>query len=249
MATIAQLITDAYQVNNLIGLTETPSAAEQDKALRMFNRIFRSALGYELGERLPSLNIGTNGVTKPASYYYTDNRYELFPPYFLPANYRFVLNLSEPITAYLPTDPEDGARIAVLDSFGNLSTNPITLAGNGRKIEGQTSVLLDTDNYSAEWFFRSDLGEWVKISNLAASDDFPLPTEYEEYFIMLLNIRLLAGENVNPAPEISPILSELRKKIRTNYRQTRTVKAEPALIRLTNRRYLPTNYFEGYRSG
>ncbi len=40
MTTVAQLITDAYQVGNLVPLDAIPSASEQAKGLRYINRIF-----------------------------------------------------------------------------------------------------------------------------------------------------------------------------------------------------------------
>ena len=48
MTTVSQIITDAYQYNNIVALAVIPNAAEQAKALRYLNRIFRSIFGNEL---------------------------------------------------------------------------------------------------------------------------------------------------------------------------------------------------------
>lgn len=249
MTKISQLIVDAYQVNNLIGLTETPSSAEQAKAFRIFERIWRGALNQEIGEKLNTSNIGSLGVVKPTFSYLNNATSEVVSPYFLPVNRRFTLNLDAPVVSYLPIDPEDGARFAVVDVSGNLATNTFTIKGNGRTIETLPQLVLNTDKYSGEWFYRADLGNWMRITDLTVNDDFPLPKEYEEYFVMMINIRLLVGENVNPAVEIAPIMADLRKRIKSHYRQTVTVGPEQALIRTTNNRYYRGVYLEDYGRG
>lgn len=234
MTTIAQIITDAYQTNNLIAINVIPTADEQAKGLRALNRIFRGLLGNEMGDRLKPLNVGTNNVTR--------NPYEtsydlLTAPYFIPLNARLVLNLNSAGTFYLPTVPEDGSRFAVQDKSGNLSTFPATVLANGNTIENATQLVLNTDNYNQEWFYRADLGDWQKVSNLALSDTFPFPEEFEELFISLLALRIDPAEGVPLDDQIGYILKEVNRKFKSRYRQKIEQPSELGLLYLTNREY------------
>lgn len=228
MTTVAQIVTDAYQFNNLIALGAIPSAGEQAKGLRYLNRLFKSVFGNEIGDKLETVNIGSTGVTYDSLNVSED---VLFAPYFLPSNYRFVLNISAPITAYLPTNPEDGAQFALQDTRNNLATYPVTVNGNGRTIQSATTLVVNTNSFNGQWFYRADKGDWTRVSDLALLDVFPLPEEFEEFFITMLSIRLNSSENISSSPEISLIMKEAVKKFKARYRQTTQVSVEEGLLR------------------
>lgn len=216
MTAVSQIITDAYQYNNLVALSVIPSAAEQAKALRYLNRIFRSIFGNELGDELTVWNIGSNNVTQND---FESDYFTLSSPYHIPHNSRIVLNLNSATSIYLPKRPNDGERFAAQDLSGNLSTYPLTINGNGRLIETLTSVVLNTNLTNSEWFFRADKGNWVKLSDLALTDEFPLPTEFEEFFITMLALRLGASEDVDLNNQLTFVLKDVTRKLRSRYAQ------------------------------
>jgi hypothetical protein len=230
MTTISQIITDAYQYNNIVSLYSIPSAAEEAKALRYLNRIFRSIFGNELGDQLTVWNVGKNNVTQTG---YCFDEDLLTSPYNIPHNSRLVFNLQSSTTVYLPRTPQDGERLAVQDLSNNFATSPLTINGNGRLIEGATSLVLNTNSANSEWFFRSDLGNWVKITDLALADIFPLPAEFEEYFITMLAIRLGSSEDVDINNQLAIVMKDASKKIRSRYKQITEVGSELGLIKLT----------------
>ena len=243
MTTIAQIITDAYQTNNLIAINVIPTADEQAKGLRALNRIFRGLIGNELGDRLQPLNVGTNNITRGLS----DISYEILrTPYLVPTNSRLVLNLSSSAVFYLPTTPQDGSRFAVQDKSANLATYPATIVGNGNTIDNATQLVIDTNSFNQEWFFREDLGDWQKVSNLALSDSFPLPEEFEELFISLLALRIDPAEGVALDDQIGYILKEVNRKFKARYRQKVSVPSEIGLLYLTG---ATNQYNNGYYSG
>jgi len=234
MTTVAQIITDAYQTNNLLALTATPTAEEEAKALRATNRVFRSLFGAALGEYLKPINVGDNNIIQDP---YTFPVASLVAPYFIPNNARLLLNITSAITVYLPSSPQDGARFALQDKSGNLSTFPITVVANGTTIESATQVAVNTDNANIEWFYRADLGNWQKVSDLALLDDFPLPLEFEDLFISLLALRLDPSEGIALDDQIAYVMKQLTKKMNSKYRQKIEAPSELGLLYLTNRSY------------
>lgn len=227
MTTVSQIITDAYQYNNIVALSAIPNADEQAKALRYLNRIFSSIFGNELGEQLTSWEVGQ----KPSSDQCDEFANRLYPPYQASHNTRLVCNLTAAATVYLPPYPQDGERFGVQDVAQNFSTANLSLIGNGRKIEGLSTLVLTVNGTNSEWFFRADLGNWVKLTELALDDDFPLPNEFEEYFITLLALRLGSSEDIDLNNQLTFVLKEATRKLRSRYRQKKFITSELGLRR------------------
>jgi len=188
MATVLQIITDAYRQSNLISIGVAPTSLQETEGLRYLNRIVKSVFGQEVGENLEAIPIGAAGISRPSGYpwWKTDPGGD----WFIPKNVRLMLNLEQSTNFYLHPAPDDGSRFAVIDVAGNLSTYPVTVYGNGRIIESADSVTLNTNSYNAEWFYRADLATWKKYSPLAILDTFPFPEEFEDFFILSLAFRL-----------------------------------------------------------
>jgi len=152
MTLVSQIISDAFRVTNLIAPGTSPTASAETEALRYLNRLVQSSLGYEAGEGLVNFQLGGQNMVRPAGYPEWGN--SPGGEWFVPDNTRLVLNLSEPSTVYLSPNPDNGARLGVVDATGDLSSTPLTINGNGRLIDGATSVTLSTDALSSEWFYR-----------------------------------------------------------------------------------------------
>jgi hypothetical protein len=74
--------------------------------------------------------------------------------------------------------------------FGRLAAFPVTLDANGRTIEGNPTVLLNVNGTFQEWFYRADLGQWVKLTALLATDQNPFPDDFDAFFSIGLALRL-----------------------------------------------------------
>lgn len=243
MTTVAQIVTDAYQANNLLAVNAIPTAAEQDRGVRTLNRIFSGLMGNEIGEPLQNINIGANNIDSRVAPSATNisNRDDLstYPTNYPGRNVRIVLNLQAATTIYLPPNPKAGARFAIVDKSANLATYPLTVIANGNTIGDVTSVVLNTSSTQSEWFFRADTGNWQKVSTLVLADTFPLPTEFEEFFVYLLSLRLTAAENIAFDSQSEYIIKQATRKLRARYRQGSEMPVERGLF------VLPSNMISG----
>ena len=151
MTLTSQIITDAYRQSNLLAIGTVPTADQRAEALRYLNRIVKSVFGNEAGDPLEVFPVGRNNIQRPSGYPWwntvPDN------DWFVPKNIRVMLNLDQPVTLYLHPEPDDGSRFAVIDTSENVSINNCTVEGNGRLIEGNFNLILNTDSVDKEWFY------------------------------------------------------------------------------------------------
>lgn len=229
MTTVSQIITDAFRQSNLLAITASPTALEQTEALRYLNRLLKSVFGNEAGEPFDTFPVGRHNISRPSGYPWWDT----VPTndWFVPKNTRVMLNLDQPVDLYLHPAPNDGTRFAAIDVSENLSTFPVTVHGNGNNIESVSSIVLNTDGYDAEWFYREDLANWLKYAPIGLNDTFPFPEEFDDFFITMLAIRMNPAHSVELDPQSQMVLSRSRSQLRARYSQTVPTRSELALIR------------------
>lgn len=186
MTLISSIITDAYRESNILPLVKAPSAPQITEALRLLNGLFSSIYGDEAGESLQDWPLGNFGRESPA-YNLEFTEYNINRPTI---NRRLIAVNEEAKTVYLTLYPQDGARMGIADPFGRLATVPVTLDANGRTIEGSPNLLLDTNGTFTEWFYRADLGDWVKLTSKVAADEMPFPADFDNFFAILLAMRI-----------------------------------------------------------
>ena len=232
MTTISDLITDAYRQGNLIALGVTPSVPQQEEALRHLDRIVQGVFGAEVGDPLTALPLGRQNISRPSGY----------PPWgddpggdwFVPKNTRLILNLDRDVSVYLPPNPDDGCRFAVNDTSGTLGTVTLTVHGNGRNVEGSPTLALDEASLNREWFFREDLGTWVRSTPLSIDADMPLPSKFDDFFITMLAIRLNPAYGVALDAQSQAGLERARTLMRAQYKQRMPTRPPIELSRLPN---------------
>lgn len=232
MALVTEIVKDAYREANLIPITQSPTLDEQTEALRLLNRFVRSIFGNEAGDKLQSFPVGTNNVATTASL----PTYNFTTPNYVPLNARLLVNNTTPMTVQLHPDPEDGSRISVVDATGNFNTVAFTLNGNGRKIDGATTAVLNTANLQKEWFYRADMGSWMAITNLGLNDTFPFPLEFEDLFVIGLATRLNPRNGVAIDDQAMMNFRRMRNLFRARYSQSIQQDSEEGLIQLTGTR-------------
>lgn len=235
MTLVSDIILDAFRESNLISITATPTAAEQTEALRLLNRIVLSSIGNEAGEQLDPLPIGRNNISRPEGFPYYD-QVPFQTEWFVPPNTRLMLNLNAPQTVYLNPTPRDGERFGFVDKSNNLDTKPLTVIANGMTIDTLTSEIFNTPGSAKEFIYREDTGNWALLTPLLLASQMPFPSDYDDYFIIGLSMRL----NPRNATELDPqSLQSYRNALRgfsAKYRQHRQVGSEQALIRLPSNR-------------
>ena len=231
MTVVSQIITDALRQSNLIALGTSPSLAQQSEGLRFLNRIVRSVFGNEAGENLTPFAIGQNNIERPQGFPW----YNQVPDgqWFVPENYRLMLNLEDSLTVYLHPMPDDGARVGVVDVSQNLATYNFILNANGRRIENVTALTLSTNGAQNEWFYRADQGNWFKTTNLIESDTFPFPEEFDDMFITMLAIRLNPAYGRALDQQSAMVLQRSRTQFRARYKNIIQTRSEEGLIRLS----------------
>lgn len=234
MTTIRQLITDGLRESGVLAAGETPEADIFDEALRKVNTLYRGLLGAELGEPLKTVNYGKAGLSNTFSKN-EDMSSDVNAVYF-PENIRLLFNIEDEETIYLHPNPNDGARIAVIDNGGNFATYNVTLNGNGRQIESADTVALATNSLAREWFYRADLGNWMRVSDLEADTESPFPSEFDDLITTLLAFRLNPRFAAQTSEEMSVVLRRIRSLFRARYRQVAEQTSEDGLLYLTSNR-------------
>lgn len=184
MTLISSIIADAFREGNILPIGKVPNANQGTEALRLFNALVISFYGDEAGEGLLDWPLGSFGCEQ------TDTSLTLDQRAHPPLNRRLLALNEEAMTVYLPSRPQDGTRMGVADAFGRLAEAPITLDANGRTIEGSPTIVLNTNGMNVEWFYRADLGEWVRLTSKAETDELPFPADFDNFFITSLAMRL-----------------------------------------------------------
>jgi hypothetical protein len=204
VALASSLISDAYRESNLVPLVGTLTTAEQAEGLRLLNNLVLSVMGNEVGQALTDIQIGGGfdqaGLCNP----------------WVPENARLIVEQSQGIS--LHPQPYDGQRLGVA---GDFSGDSMTISANGRKIENTATITLSADGIARQWLYRADLGNWTRVSELVASDTFPFPQEFDDFFIVSLALRINPRHRQAMAGESAEALKRGRDQIRARYRKRR----------------------------
>lgn len=232
MTTLRQITKKALRESNSIQLGTEPDNDEYSEAVDHLKTLIRSTFGDEMGEFLKDVNFGTNGIED--TFDYKDYSSYLRERY-VPSNLRIIFNHSGAEELNLDPNPRDGARVAVI---GDFASNTVTLVGNGRKIEDASSLTLSTDGLNREWFYRADLGQWKRVTDLDDDDEMPFPLEFDDYFIVMLAARVSPQYGNNLAEASMQMLQRARKKFKSKYLQKTQVGSEKALLALTTNRLI-----------
>lgn len=186
MTLVSSIINDAFRESNILPLAKAPTAAQETEALRLLNQLLSAIYGDEAGEGLQDWPLGNFGRESPAyNLGWTDEHIDR--PQI---NRRLIAVNEQAKTVHLTLWPQDGSRMGIADPFGRLASVPVTLDANGRTIEGAATLLLDTNGLYREWFYRADLGNWMRLTGVLATDEMPFPPDFDIFFTILLAMRV-----------------------------------------------------------
>ena len=226
MTLISSLIADAFREGNILPLGRAPSANQQTEALRLFNGLLNAIYGDDAGESLLDWPLGTYGYESP-------NFGPPYTPYCIEhpnINRRLIATNTEAKTIFLTPFPQDGSRMGIADPFGRLAAFPVTLNANGRTIEGANlTVLLNVNGTFREWLYRADLGQWVKITALLATDQNAFPADFDNFFITLLALRLNPRYGRKMDDQSLAIFKSERKKFVARYLQSQPLEIDDSI--------------------
>lgn len=234
MTSTLDIITDAYREGNLIGIGVTPTTPEQAQAITRLNAVVSNVFGYDVGEKLVDWPVGTVGNESGDLRSWTPYRWTR-PQ----AGVRLVVNVLGPQELILPAVVNDGARLGFVDVGGTIGGYPITINANGRLIEGTADVVLDTDGEVREWFYRADLGNWVKINQLDLDGDMPFPPEFDDVFVTLLAMRLNPRYGRAMMADSAGWLQQSIGRFKSRYAQTVVTPADLPTLVMSRQAYNP----------
>lgn len=219
MTQVSDIITDAFRESNLIALGTSPSPAEMTEGLARLQAVILSTLGNDVGYNMEDWTlVSATSIFTPSNLALTAAQASA---YTVKPQSRLIANLASATTIDLDPMPQDGQRFSVIDASSNFATQNLSIDGNGRRIDGGTSMVLSTNGVRTEFFYRSDLAEWLVISDLDTTDDLPFPEDYDDYFITKLAMRINPRYGRPLPPEVQARYLEQQQQIIDRYTQSR----------------------------
>lgn len=231
-----EVVERAYREAAIKGINSPPiTPAELDEGLSRLNGFLASLFGAEIGEKLrewqfPSVLRTAPEAVNPMSLPFpanlsdrqqplsmgsiTQNSYYVATP---PPNVRVLYRGDLASQIYFPSNPSDGARMAVVDVG---SSGALTLNGNGRLIDGATTITLDPGFSPFSWFYRSDLATWILLAPLTLTDQTPLPADFDDLLITGTAIRLTGLDEIDATAGTMFIFKRLLALCKQRYNQT-----------------------------
>lgn len=225
MTTLADIIQSGYRELNLVAIGKDPTAAQSAEALALLNRIYDQVLGGSAGDLMYPWPLGNYGRQAMDQLDWDTQQWQNPIP-----NTKLVATNEDALTVYLPPKPSDGARMGIMDPYSRLASVPVTLDGNGWTIEGAATLLCDTNAQNTTWLFRQDLGNWALLSPLTTTDPSPFPTEYDDYFSILLALRLAPRAGRKLVETTTSAYQMLEKKFLARYYQSAPLVTDQALM-------------------
>lgn len=238
MTPVSDIITQAFRESNIAALGTAPTTAQSTEAFDRLKSLVASVYGDDVGERLQDWLVGNAGVHWPYMGGWTELRWK-YPI----SNSRIVLDHQSPQTLYWPLDPDNGARMQVIDLTGELATYNVTIDANGRLIEGARTLVLNTNNLNRTWIFDSDKSDWLVLDYITADGEMPFPLEFDDYFIIKLASRINPRYGRSLSDLSIARLGEMQEMLESTYRQKRSMPAPLAVRRLSDPNQ---RFFDGY---
>ena len=183
--TVLGVISRAFRLLGIVAAGATPDADDAAAGLVAFNAMKRAWMGALIGPRLSPITV--SGVSAQA---------ETGGDYQIPGGAAFTLTA--------PADPRAGARFGVVDVDLAFDSHPLTVARNGRRLNGAAAdAVIATSGATMRWWFRGDTGDWVaEADSPSLSSAIEFPDAAIAYFPYLLAVVLAAEFSAELTPEV-----------------------------------------------
>lgn len=220
MTQVSEIIRQALRETNTVAITQDSNPTETAEGLARLQALVLSTLGNEVGYIMEDWNIlSATTITKPSGVPLTTAQAGAWT---VPPNARLVCGLGAALTVTLDPLPQDGQRFSAIDAKNTFDTFNLTINPNGRKIEGAVAnKVISTEGDATQWLYRADLADWKVIAPLATDDEFPFPTDFDDYFIIMLAMRLSPRYGKELPKESGARLEMQRQQFIARYSQTR----------------------------
>lgn len=224
----SDIITRAYRADNIIPLGKAPSTAEMAEGLQNYQMFVASLFGNDIGRLLQPWE------TPPAPTSRYPSRFPLYPENpsvaFIneeqiwrnpPPNSNIITNAAIGGSVYFPPTPSNGAQMALINVGADFVTNPLVLDGNGRLIEGAATLTISAaPTGPIVWFYRDDLANWVRVTDLAIDSDSILPSKFDDFMVCGMAVYISGTNGVTPPPDVQLRAKRGHTLLKTTYYQT-----------------------------
>lgn len=220
MTQVSDIIVQALRESNIIAVNANPNPSENAEALSRLQALVLSALGNEVGYIMEDWNIASAAsILKPSGVPLAASQAAAWR---VPPNARLICNLGAPLTITLDPQPQDGQRFSIVDAGNTFDASALTLATNGRKVNGEVgTVEFAEKGVALQWLYRSDIANWVLIDPLAVADDMPFPPDFDDYFVIMLAMRMNPRYGKELNQQSLDRLAQQRMQFIKRYAQTR----------------------------
>lgn len=226
----------AYREAAIKRIGDVPNADEYTEGLDRLNGFLASLFGAEIGRLLTDVQapLVQRAADQPSAEFhqnFPDNLSNLDQPIgametlmagqrVLPPNSRILWRGTAPDTLFFPQAPEDGARMSIVDTGASA---PLTLNGNGRRINGTNTAIFAPGAPTVTYFYRADLANWIPLIDLTLTDALPLPPEFNRLIICGTAISLTALDEIKPTEGTLFMFNRLLKRCKERYLQRQSV--------------------------
>jgi hypothetical protein len=221
---VSSIILDAFRESNMLPLGKDPTSNQSAEALRLYNALLTAIFGGAAGERLEDWPLGNFDRDPNGCQLLVDDARK-HPR----INHRLIAVNTLAMTVWLTARPQDGSRMGIVDPYNRLAAVPVTLDGNGRPIEGAASIVLNVNGTNREWIYRADLGAWLKISSLIATNENPFPPAFDMMFSILLAMRLNPRYGRTLDEQSAAMLKENRREFIARYLQSQPLEIDDSI--------------------
>jgi len=197
--TVRDVITRAGRLLGSVASGDSLTADEGADALVAINSMKRAMMGTIIGPRLGSIALtGTTGQAENGG------------EYAIPV-------ASFTLTA--PLNPKSGARFGVTDANLNWTAQPLTIARNGRLINGSAAnYVISTLGTNTRFWYRGDTGNWVIEADYVTLDDaVGFPDSLIDYLPLMLSVVMAAEYGSDLRPEVVAGAAEGRQAFARSY--------------------------------
>lgn len=215
-----------FRRGNIITLGTSPTASALAEGVEILNSFWRTVQGSELGENLTDWSVPPPAGRQQSPRWLAQlvdspdaSTWWLYPV----QNVRLLTKATASTTVYLPAEPDDGARISIVD-IGSSAVS-FTLDGNGRKIEGQLTLVESSPTVlnGVTWMYRADLASWERVSDITSAGLLPLPAEFDDLWINYLAIQVAPSNSEEAPEEIVATFKAALARLKARYRQSRGI--------------------------
>lgn len=223
------IIEAAYRESNFVGQASDLTAKEQNEGLALLQSLVDSFHGSVVGQKFKPWMIPTPNNTAPESV-----RFPAAPGHPAPINEkdikyppiqsRVILRTSTAQTLYFQYAPPDGAIMQIVDAG---FTADVTLDANGAfmgesgtdRTETLTPQFPTGRVPTKTYVYRGDIASWVPITTLVYTGENPYPSEFDDFWITSLAMRLSPRFGNEPRQVTVMRYQEMLVFIRGWYRQ------------------------------